>query len=173
MMGFMQRECAVDRHPLKDDIATMIASGSSLNFIEKFSREKGHPIKRETVKAHMERCLAGTPEQVDRDLDKITVKIAKGAPKAEIARDFAVAVQKKALHELKEGTLRVTTKDGLVAQQLLDKREERAKDRAFVLDLARLISGAGAPPPDEYIDGEYIELGEGNLLAPPELREGD
>lgn len=174
MMGAMEpRTCAVDRHPLKDKITAMIADGQGYATIERAMREKGHPIKRETVKAHVELCLGN-----DASHAKTIQKIVAAAERGEITRkqaetDFAVAVQKQALHELGEGHLRVTTKDGLVAQQLLDKRAEKERDRAFVMDLARLISGAGAPPPPEIIDGEFTELGDdvAGLLAPPELRD--
>lgn len=170
------RTCAVERHPYFAEIIEMLANGASANSIERAMRERGKPIKRETVKGHLDFCLAdGGDRQHAKALDKIVKKADRGAPRAEVQRDFAVAVQSKALKDLAAGHLRVSAKDGLVAQGLIDKREERAKDRAFVMDLARLLSGAGGMPPDELIDGEYVEIDEDGvpLLAPPELRDGD
>lgn len=176
MMGLMQvKTCAVDKHPLKDDILKMLGEGIGGYTIERVMRERGHPVKRETIAKHVNECLGGDPKHA-----AVIHDIAQKAERGEITRkqaetDFAVAVQKKALDALEEGHLRVTTKDGLVAQQLLDKRAEKERDRAFVIDLARLLSGAGAPPPDEYIDGEFTELPDDvtGLLAPPEYRDGD
>ena len=86
--------------------------------------------------------------------------------------DLAVAVRDKALAGLAAGRLAVTTRDGLAAQALLDRREEHQKDREFMLNLARLLSGGGTKAPEHLIEGEYTEVApDQRLLAPPELRE--
>jgi hypothetical protein len=78
---------------------------------------------------------------------------------------------------MEEGLLRVTTKDGLAAQALIDRREEKAEDRKFMLNLARLLSGGGGMAPERLIEGDYIdvtptlEAEAESLYAPAHLRE--
>lgn len=91
--------------------------------------------------------------------------------KARETSDLAVAVRDKALTGLRAGRLQVTTKDGLQAQALLDRREEHQKDREFMLNLARLLSGGGTKAPAHLIEGDFVEIEpDQRLLAPPELR---
>lgn len=89
--------------------------------------------------------------------------------------DFAAFVQQRAAERLSAGELEVTVRDGLTATAIIDKRDEKAKDREFVLNLARLISGAGQGAPVTIIDsGDYEVLDDGEedaLLAPLALRE--
>lgn len=167
------RVCSVDRRSDYDQITRLLAEGKTPSFIETWSRGKGVPVKAETIRKHIRKCIGGESNvRHAAVIQSIVEKAQAGAPKAEVERDFAIAVQRKALEDLAEGNLNVSTKDGLVAQQLIDKRAERARDRAFVLDLARLISGAGAPPPPELIEGEFVEVDMATgLLAPPEVRD--
>jgi hypothetical protein len=87
--------------------------------------------------------------------------------------DLATLVRDQARRALLSGRLQVTTKDGLMAQNLLDKREERAKDRDFMLNLAQLLSGGGRAAPQDLIEGTAIDVTPAHnpLLAPPELRD--
>lgn len=165
------RSCSIERSPYKDEINFLLQTGTSLNGIEKQMRSAGHPVKRETVKRHLDECLNGKAENLVDPEEFVYRQVGRKATTV-VERDFAVAIQKQALAELAKGTLRVTTKDGLLAQQLLDKRAEKAKDREFIMNLARLVSGAGAPPPDTVIEGEFNELVDemAGLLAPPEVR---
>lgn len=95
--------------------------------------------------------------------------------------DLAAVVVKKTLRQLASGRLEPSLRDGLIAQQLLDRREEKAQDRQFMLSLAQALAGGGysaprqlvaatpAPsegvPPD-VIDGYFEEV----PLAPEHLR---
>lgn len=81
------------------------------------------------------------------------------------ATDFATAVRNEAAKLLAEGKLHVRTTDGLAAQGLLDRRAEKAADRQLLVEMARLLSGAGklgtVRPPDQLLvratvsDGPY------------------
>ena len=92
--------------------------------------------------------------------------------------DLAAVVTKKTLRRLASGELVPTLRDGLIAQQLLDRREEKAQDRVFMLSLARALAGGGytAPQhllpapiePDDTVEGYFEEV----PLAPEHLRRG-
>jgi hypothetical protein len=91
--------------------------------------------------------------------------------------DLAAVVVKKTLRQLASGRLEPSLRDGLIAQQLLDRREEKAQDRQFMLSLAQALAGGGysAPrqlmaaipePQDDVVDGYFEEV----ALAPEHLR---
>ena len=70
--------------------------------------------------------------------------------------DMAVLVRAAAVEKLKAGELRITTQDGLAAQNLLDRREEKKKDRELITQLGVLLSrGSEAPPMLDVTEGEY------------------
>lgn len=96
-----------------------------------------------------------------------------------LSDDLAAVVAKKTLRRLASGELVPTLRDGLIAQQLLDRREEKAQDRQFMLSLARALAGGGtATPqtllpatvesPDDTIEGYFEEV----PLAPEHMRRG-
>lgn len=61
--------------------------------------------------------------------------------------DFARLVRDEARRKLLAGELRINTQDGLSAQSLLDKREEKKKDRELMAQMGLLLArGSEAPP---------------------------
>ena len=93
--------------------------------------------------------------------------------------DLAAVVVRRTLKEMAAGKVRPTLRDGLAAQQLLDRRAEKAADRSFMLNLALALAGGGqqvpqkllpAPSdsPEDVIEGEFTE----ENLAPAHLRSG-
>ncbi len=68
-------------------------------------------------------------------------------------RDLAAAVRDAAKQRLENGELKPNLRDGLNAQALLDRREEKQRDRNFMLSLARLTSGAAHEVPAHIIEG--------------------
>ncbi len=93
--------------------------------------------------------------------------------------DLAAVVVKRTLKRLATGDLDPSLRDGLIAQQLLDRREEKAADRQFMLTLDQALAGGGYSPPqgllpatsevrEDVIDGYFEEVG----LAPDHLRQG-
>ena len=98
-------------------------------------------------------------------------------PDADIATsdDLAAVVVRKTRSLLAQGKLQPTLRDGLSAQQLLDRRAEKAADRQFMLNLAMAMAGGGYQPPqkllpegDDVIEGEFADMD----LAPEHLRQG-
>lgn len=93
--------------------------------------------------------------------------------------DLAAVVVKRTNRLLAAGKVTPTLRDGLAAQQLLDRRAEKAADRSFMLNLALALAGGGSRPPaallppgpdssEDVIEGEFTE----ENLAPEHLRQG-
>lgn len=72
--------------------------------------------------------------------------------------DMALLVRATAVAKLKAGELRVTTQDGLAAQSLIDKREEKQKDREVIVQIGRLLATQSGPPPIVVTEGTYEEV---------------
>lgn len=167
-----RRTCVIDRSTFNEEINALLATGLSINAITTRMRGVGMKVKRDTIDKHWKLCL-GRDAQSYANLDLIVRKQAEGAPLSEVERDFATMVQRRALKEMAMERLKVTTKDGLLAQQILDKRVEKAKDREFVMNLARIISGAGQLPPADVIEAEFTEGAIDDvmkMLAPPQVQ---
>lgn len=99
-------------------------------------------------------------------------------PEVALTDDLAATVVKRTMSRLASGELKPNLRDGLIAQQLLDRREEKAADRQFMLSLAQALAGGGYSPPtqllpattdtpDEVIEGYFEEVS----LAPDHLRQ--
>ena len=91
--------------------------------------------------------------------------------------DLAAVVVRRTSRALAEGKLQPTLRDGLTAQQLLDRRAEKAADRQFMLNLAMAMAGGGRetpvallPPGDDEADIVEAEYEEADL-APEHLRQ--
>lgn len=188
--------CRVCKGEHEQVINDLLARKTPMLRIEKTMRAEPYnfPIKYEAVANHLKRCLNGDLRNIELPA---TVQAAAVAERRltvgmtpEEEKDFALLVHATALEELKSGKLRISTKDGLTARALLDRRDEKKADRLMVMNLARLLSGAGGVGPQFSSEGELIEgvfkdvtplgrieahdngdLNENPLLAPPELRE--
>jgi hypothetical protein len=68
-----------------------------------------------------------------------------------VTGDLAELVRDKTLADVKSGKLKPTLQHGLMAQQMIDKREERAADRQLAIRLARMLGGR-VPPEAVIID---------------------
>jgi len=136
--------------------------------MERLSREDSSPVpnmKRETISKHLRVCVGSTAKPDDV---KAVADVVKAETPAGTSDDVAVLVQKRVVEKLQAGEARVTVQHGLQAQQLIDKRAERAKDRELAVTLARLLH-SGAPPPEairarhvDAIEGEVVEVTRGD-----------
>lgn len=76
--------------------------------------------------------------------------------------DVATGIQRAALEALSRGELRVTAANALKAQEMIDRRAEKAADRELALVLARILTSQAEPPthlidPDIIIDVTPVE----------------
>ena len=151
------RPCGICNSERKTVINTLLAAGRSANFIEGEMKSLGSPTKAETVTRHLNRCLGGKPPSP-------TSIPFNGAAKG----DFAKAVRDEAMRLLEAGDLKIKANEGLWAQALLDKREEKKADRDLMVNLVRLMAGGIAPP--EIIVGEFTDLTDRDDAEPLALR---
>ena len=166
----MPRQCSICTNDKKNEwVARRHLEGYSANAMEEMARAQGHPMKRETISKHLKVCLGSDakPAEVKAVAEKVQKSIAP-TPDPEGGEDVAVLVQKEVVRKLKAGEGRVTVQHGLQAQQLLDRRAERAKDRELAITLARLLH-SGAPPasaitarPVDVVEAEYEEVTSGD-----------
>lgn len=165
----MARKCSICENPTKNEwVARRHLEGYTPTRMEVMAKEQGHPMKRETIGKHLKECLgtSAKPEEVKAVAAKVAATIAPTPDQSD--GDVAVLVQKQVVQKLNDGEARVTVQHGLQAQQLLDRRAERAKDRELAVTLARLLH-SGAPPP-EAIRARPVDVIEGNVV---EVTSGD
>lgn len=97
-------------------------------------------------------------------------------PEDEVALtdDLAATVVRKTMKRIAAGKVEPTLREGLQAQQILDRRAEKAADRRFMLALSQALAGGGAPAPAQLLPGEEEGVIEGSFedvdLAPAHLR---
>jgi hypothetical protein len=116
-------------------------------------------MKRETIGKHTKTCLGTDAKPAEVKAVAATVSV----PPDTAPGDVAVLVQQEVVRKLKAGEGRVTVQHGLQAQQLLDRRVERQKDREVAVTLARLLHSA-APPP-EVIRARPVDAIEGEVTV--------
>lgn len=144
----------------------------------------GAPRTKDTAEAAARRQWANDRNALARG-ETITVADPATAPDAipedviADTDDLAAVVVRKTLRQMAAGKLQPTLRDGLTAQQLLDRRAEKAADRSFMLNLAMAMAGGGKPTPIKYLpspsepDPDIIEgTFEEQNLAPDHLRQG-
>lgn len=165
--------CSIDRDEQKRTfVLSNHLAGVSPNRMETLSRQTPGmtPMKAETIGKHIRVCLPRgfkpdqrvsqrppglPPSQAGGEAIAISraartdhhiARVVTTAPRD----DVALEVQRQVMEKLKTGEARVTVQHGLQAQQMLDRREERAKDRALAITLTRMLHQPVAPA--EIID---------------------
>ena len=139
----MPKPCSICSDPVKLAwVEAQHALGFSSNAMESRSREWGTPMKQETLMRHL-RHAHGTSSTLPAPTDpRDSYQPSNDQPKA----DVATLVQAEVMKKLEDGTARVTVQHGLQAQQLIDRRLERQKDRELAVTLARLLHSPLPPP---------------------------
>lgn len=179
-----RRRCSICGNPdLFDLIERKLAEGFAPFRLEAFMRTEPVraagflPIKQETISKHMRDCTARREPTKDRSrlpraispaiYDMAQRSISVTEPLQSHPDDLAVMVRKRAAERLREGDIEPSLRDGLKAQELLDRRAEKSKDRELGITIARLLAGVQAPRdvlPDvrtvgvEVIEGEAVEV---------------
>jgi hypothetical protein len=154
LVGTPRRNCSICGTPRGTLINAYLAAGRTPHWIEGQMRSMGEPIKDETIRKHVAGCLNGTVDP------SILMRAADGKTDKSVAdnADFAAAIRTEANRLLAAGQLRVTAAHGLKAQELLDRREERQADRQLMAELATLLSGSTLAPPEDLIEGEWVDV---------------
>lgn len=124
-----------------------LAMGKYPELIARELRGLDWAVKAHTISKHRDHWLAKLPT-TERDL----MKRLEGSYHAKA--DLAELVRDDVRRRVEDGELRPTVQQGLAAQAMLDRREERAQDRELALGLARLLSGSSTAAPARVIDGD-------------------
>lgn len=79
--------------------------------------------------------------------------VAPVGPVYDPKKDIAAAIQEQALAQLQSGDMRINAAAALRAQELLDRRAEKAADRELQVALARIILARTVP--SHLVGGEH------------------
>jgi hypothetical protein len=95
-----------------------------------------------TVKAHIDRhsAIAPMPTYMDPPSPRVD------EPTVRDTRDVASVIAQRSLEMLDAGEMRLTASHALQAQAILDRRQEKQRDRELLLVLARVLTRDSAPP---------------------------
>jgi hypothetical protein len=141
--------CPICKQPVVAKLTdTLIAQGTDDATIVATLKSAGvERIGPLSVSRHREECLENSVETAQYS----------ASPKSKT--DFAALVRDKAVAALEAGEIGVTTQHGLQAQQIIEARESKAKDRGLMLALARVLGGMLPPASIIVHEGVYEELG--------------
>lgn len=149
--------CSICKDPAKSVwVAERKAMGMSANAMERMSKGDQSvvkPMKRETILKHLNHAgnvAAGLPTTA---LPPAEAQVTQ--------KDLAALVQVEVIKKVEAGEARVTVQHGLQAQQMLDRRAERIKDRELAVTLARMLHSE--LPPDSLIEARPVVTIEGEV----------
>lgn len=143
--------CPICAQPLAAKLAdTLLASGEPPARVAVALKDGGvERIGPRRVEVHFMECRGGD----------VAVARVEGGPRQ--PKDLAAMVRDSAIEGLEKGELQVTIQHGLQAQQMIENRENKEKDRELMIALARVLGGA-VPPPQVIISAvPYAELDSG------------
>lgn len=147
----MQRSCRIcDRQPVTKVADALIASGEGNAGISEALKAIGVTgVGVLTIQNHREKCRGGSV---------VKARFAAGQQKR---TDFAAMVRDEATRLMEAGELSVTTQHGLQAQQMLDARETKEKDRVLMVSIARMLAGGSVPDSLVIVGTPYEEIESG------------
>lgn len=145
-----------------DLVERKLAEGNTPAKVEAYTRSDiaraagFRPIKQETVSAHVKGCTARREATKARrrpapELPASILAYAQGAAEASVPAvdpgedDIATMVKKRTAERIRDGELEPTIKDGLRAQEIIDRRAEKQRGREVAIQFARLLAGVNVP----------------------------
>ncbi len=149
--------CHVCRSPLIELINKRIASGMSDIAVSNWLKDEGAYISRITIGKHKREHMTSQHESARIEAAKV-LKKQQGTIK--FKGDLAGLVRDQVMSLVEAGQLTPTLAEGLRAQEIIDRRQEKNSDREFTLALAGILGGSA------LLEGTAVaigmeELGEG------------
>ncbi len=149
--------CHVCRSPLIELINKRIASGMSDIAVSNWLKDEGAYISRITIGKHKREHMTSQHEFARIEAAKV-LKKQQGTIK--FKGDLAGLVRDQVMSLVEAGQLTPTLAEGLRAQEIIDRRQEKNSDREFTLALAGILGGSA------LLEGTAVaigmeELGEG------------
>lgn len=118
--------CATCTHPKVREINSRLRDGTRLTDISRWLDEVGQPITRQALARH--------------GRDHMGLMAPHGGQRPVAGRLLETIVE-KVEDGLANGSLTVTTKDGIAAQKALDERAAKSKDQDLMVRIAMVLTG--------------------------------
>jgi len=131
--------CHVCRSPLVELINKRIASGMSDIAVSSWLKEEGSYISRITIGKHKREHMTSQHESARIEAAKV-LKRQQGTIK--FKGDLASLVRDQVAALVDAGQLTPTLSEGLRAQEIIDRRQEKSSDRELTLALAGILGGS-------------------------------
>lgn len=119
-----------------------------------YKRPPGPTMLEEHVRKH----ISSEMVPVSGNMPSFSTPMAASEVIEDPRSDIAIAIQRKGLEMLERGELRITATNALKAQEMLDRRAEKQRDRELMLVLARVLTREAAPPPKYVGMAERVEI---------------
>jgi hypothetical protein len=163
--------CHVCRSPLIELINKRIASGMSDIAVSNWLKDEGAYISRITIGKHKREHMTSQHESARIEAAKV-LKKQQGTIK--FKGDLASLVRDQVAALVDAGQLTPTLSEGLRAQEIIDRRQEKSSDRELTLALAgilggsHLVEGSAVLVEDEQgVSGDLLLPIQGEVLAVP------
>lgn len=147
-------DCTLCRHPLVETINKRIRDHGILPTIRWMEENDLPAPHRNTFSVHKNKHLTSEFEKARMEAADALRK-QQGTIKAKPG-DLAALVRDNVFARVEAGVLEPSLTEGLRAQEMLDRRNEKQGDRDMMLQLAGLLSGATAPVA-LLMDGNTVE----------------
>lgn len=134
--------CHVCRSPFVESINKKMRDGLPDTKISEWMTDAGQYVSRITLGKHRREHLMDDHERLRQTAVKVMEKQKKtiktsGGDLATLVRDFVEAA-------VQEGAMVPTLTEGLRAQEMIDRRQEKTADRDVALQLAEILGGSTA-----------------------------
>ena len=131
--------CHVCRSPLVDLINKRIAQGMSDVAVSNWLKDEGAYISRITIGKHKREHMTSEHETARIEASKV---IQKQKQTIKFKGDLASLVRDQVMTLVEAGQLTPSLAEGLRAQEIIDRRQEKNSDREFTLALAGILGGS-------------------------------
>lgn len=131
--------CHVCRSPLVDLVNRRMAEGMSDTDISKWLKSEGQYVSRITLGKHKREHLTSEHENARIKAAEI---LKKQQGTIRYKGDLASLVQSQVISLVEAGHLTPSLAEGLRAQEIIDRRQEKSSDRELTMALAGILGGA-------------------------------
>jgi hypothetical protein len=133
--------CHVCRSPLVDTINKKMKDQIPDKVISAWLKDAGHYVSRITLGKHKREHLTDPHERVRIEAARV-MKKQQGTIK--VTGDLAALVRDYVHTAVQDGLMTPTLAEGLRAQEMIDRRQEKGADREVALTLAAILGGGDA-----------------------------
>lgn len=133
--------CHVCRSPLVDTINKKMKDQIPDKVISAWLKDAGHYVSRITLGKHKREHLTDPHERARIEATRV---MKKQQSTLKVTGDLASLVRDYVHTAVQEGIMTPTLAEGLRAQEMIDRRQEKGADREVALTLAAILGGGDA-----------------------------